>query len=208
MTHYLADGVFMAVCDEDIIVLDTRSDHYSVLPEAAGEVRLSQGVIEAADEVLQHLRTSGLVGDAPAGQRHPIPPGPVNALELHGVRPLLSDELTVCRAIGAAWLKGPGRRSLSELLSDRIVAAPIDIEMTARLTAAFVRILPWDPAQGACLYRAWLLRHALGLRAQSATWVFGVRIWPFGAHCWLQVGDAVLDDDPDRVARYTPIMAV
>ena len=43
---------------------------------------------------------------------------------------------------------------------------------------------------------------------QNAAWVFGVRTWPFSAHCWLQIGDAVLDDDPERVSRYTPIMVL
>ncbi|WP_312062938.1 lasso peptide biosynthesis B2 protein [Brevundimonas sp.] len=48
----------------------------------------------------------------------------------------------------------------------------------------------------------------LASRGRGATWVFGVRTWPFSAHCWLQVGDVLLDDDLDRVALYTPIMAV
>ena len=42
----------------------------------------------------------------------------------------------------------------------------------------------------------------------AAVWVFGVRTWPFSAHCWLQIGDAVLDDDPERVGIYPPILAV
>jgi hypothetical protein len=48
------------------------------------------------------------------------------------------------------------------------------------------------------------LLHAKGL---DAHWVFGVRTWPFQAHCWLQCEDLVLDDQPDRVRAFTPIMA-
>jgi hypothetical protein len=36
--------------------------------------------------------------------------------------------------------------------------------------------------------------------------VFGVRTWPFHAHCWLQCDDVVLDDQADRVAAYAPIL--
>lgn len=68
--------------------------------------------------------------------------------------------------------------------------------------------LPFVPGQGECLYRACLLRSYLAGRGLGSSWVFGVRTWPFAAHCWLQCGDLVLDDDPDRVALYTPILVV
>ena len=48
----------------------------------------------------------------------------------------------------------------------------------------------------------------LRARGFDALWVFGVRTWPFSAHCWLQVGLTALDDDLERLAAYTPIMAV
>jgi hypothetical protein len=36
--------------------------------------------------------------------------------------------------------------------------------------------------------------------------VIGVKLNPFAAHCWLQVGDVVLNDLPERVAAFTPIL--
>jgi hypothetical protein len=78
----------------------------------------------------------------------------------------------------------------------------------AAVTAAFIRLMPWAPYQGACLHRAFLLLFMLRASGADAIWVFGVRTWPFSAHCWLQVGDSVLDDDPERVSLYTPILAV
>lgn len=200
----------MASCDEDLVVLDTRADHYSCLPEAAPYVRLTPGVIDGPEEILDHLEASGLVALTAGAERRPLPSPPVRALSLDGVIPSAGDQAAVLGGMVAAWTKGPGRRPLSALIitGSTPSSRDLDLALTSRLTAAFVRSLPWDPAQGACLYRAWLLRHILRRRGQAATWVFGVRTWPFGAHCWLQVGDQVLDDDPDRVARYTPIMAV
>ncbi|HCY01912.1 MAG TPA: lasso peptide biosynthesis B2 protein, partial [Erythrobacter sp.] len=31
---------------------------------------------------------------------------------------------------------------------------------------------------------------------------------PFGAHCWVQHGEAVLNDTAEEVLRYTPILVV
>lgn len=199
----------MARCEEDIVVLDTRSDQYSCLPEAADVLTVTLDHVEGPVEALEALAAAGLATDGPVAPRLALPPHPRRALRVDDETPTLVDEITALRAAVNAWTRGPGRRPLAEVLLSRSPAAtPADLGRVRRLTKTFARRLPWDPAQEACLYRAWLLRRMLHSRGQSATWVFGVKTWPFGAHCWLQLDDDVLDDDPDRVARYTPIMAV
>ena len=69
-------------------------------------------------------------------------------------------------------------------------------------------LLPWLPFQGQCLHRAFMLRRLLARRGLSVHWVFGVRTWPFMAHCWLQAGDTLVADDLDRVLGFTPILVV
>lgn len=32
--------------------------------------------------------------------------------------------------------------------------------------------------------------------------VFGVKLDPFSAHCWVQIGDLLLNDRADQVARF------
>ena len=200
----------MARCDEDIVVLDTRTDLYTCLAEAGDVLNVRRDVIEGPEAVLDDLGAAGLVSETPPGPRLAVPPLPVRALAFEAAAVTFRDELAVLGAMAAAWRRGPGRRPLHRLLPEAcaVDGRAEDPALIARLTAGFVRRLPWDPAQDACLYRAWVLRRILQSRGQTATWVFGVRTWPFGAHCWLQCGDAVLDDDPDRVAHYTPIMAV
>jgi hypothetical protein len=39
-------------------------------------------------------------------------------------------------------------------------------------------------------------------------WVFGVNLDPWSAHCWVQCEQFVLNDDPEIVASYIPILAV
>jgi hypothetical protein len=72
----------------------------------------------------------------------------------------------------------------------------------------FHRWIPYAPVSGKCLLRSFLLLRLLRRAGLQATWVFGVRTWPFHAHCWLQCGDMVLDDTADRIAAYAPILAV
>ncbi|MDP3399561.1 MAG: lasso peptide biosynthesis B2 protein, partial [Brevundimonas sp.] len=85
-------------------------------------------------------------------------------------------------------------------------AAPED--RLARAVAAARSAMPWIPFEGECLQRAFQLRRLLAERGMSVTWVFGVRTWPFAAHCWLQREDLVVGDTVERVSRYVPIMAV
>jgi len=41
-----------------------------------------------------------------------------------------------------------------------------------------------------------------------ASWIFGVTMEPFIAHCWTQVGNTVVADNLFRVWRFTPIMSI
>jgi hypothetical protein len=77
-----------------------------------------------------------------------------------------------------------------------------------RRSLVFRRLLPWSPVQEACLFQAALLLEFLRQAGLTADWVFGVRTWPFGAHCWLQAGPTVLNDTVDRVTAFDPIMVV
>ena len=97
-----------------------------------------------------------------------------------------------------------GRRRRQLLAGDRGELAETLLAQ-ARL---FNAVLPWSPVQGACLFQATLLLEFLAARGLAADWVFGVRTWPFSAHCWVQAGGAVLNDTVERVAPYRQILRV
>ena len=90
---------------------------------------------------------------------------------------------------------GSGRR--------RVAAA--DPRRIAARASAYRRILPFLPFEGLCLQRAWQLRELLASDGLAVDWVFGVRTWPFFAHCWLQHDDRVVADRIERVRAFTPI---
>src|SRR5690606_35933810 len=70
----------------------------------------------------------------------------------------------------------------------------------------FWRISPGLPVEGECLVRSAMLVSWLGRHGLRADWVFGVRLWPFSAHCWVQCSDVCLNDDFERLVAYTPIL--
>lgn len=59
-----------------------------------------------------------------------------------------------------------------------------------------------------CLLDALVHLEYLSRNGICASWVFGVTVEPFGAHCWTQIGSTVLNDSVETVRSFTPIMSV
>jgi hypothetical protein len=76
------------------------------------------------------------------------------------------------------------------------------------LAAAFNQARRSVPLAPRCLMDALALLDFLGSRQAFPGLVFGVRLNPFGAHCWVQSGDTVLNDRVDHTGLHTPILAV
>lgn len=95
------------------------------------------------------------------------------------------------------------RRGDSDRGSDGEIA-----EMRIRV-AMFERLRPLlFSTCNACMYHSFALSEFLARYRLWPQWVFGVATMPFGAHCWLQQGPVVINDTPDNVRRFTPIMVV
>ncbi|MDQ8757405.1 lasso peptide biosynthesis B2 protein [Sphingosinicella sp. LHD-64] len=81
-------------------------------------------------------------------------------------------------------------------------------EKARRIAAAFAIAGAWLRVDGRCLPRALALLSVCRRHGVRADLVFGVRLDPFTAHCWVQLGDEVLVGDYEQVRVYTPILAV
>ena len=78
-----------------------------------------------------------------------------------------------------------------------------------RLVCVFRTLRPATlKARGQCLVHSLALLRFLVDYGVIATWVVGVRLRPWGAHSWLQIGEYVLDATPDDVSGFDPILAV
>lgn len=208
-----APGIHVAVVEEDVVVLDLKTDGYLCLPGLGVHLHRSPAGRWTSQEpgLLRDLVDLGLFEEGEAALPFPLRRAIRSSREItrtpKGWEPRVSLLTTFARY--SASIQGRPVRALIERSPNLpLPTSPDAIEDAARHARLFERWLPFVPGQGECLYRAWLLRSYLAGRGLGSSWVFGVRTWPFAAHCWLQCGDLVLDDDPDRAALYAPILVV
>lgn len=210
----LKPAIHAAVVDEHIVFLDAAAGAYLCRACDSAEILADRRTLALADDDLANDLLAGdlaqPLGD-PAPARRWSPPPRTTALRPTyphpGVRNAqdavvaLWDLLRTYRARSFAQLLEGARAGPRPHLADR----PPDL---FELLDGFQRWAPYAPVTYKCLLRSFLLLRYLHRHGQDAAWVFGVTTWPFDAHCWLQVEDVVLDDELDRVARYTPIMVL
>ncbi|HAL07027.1 lasso peptide biosynthesis B2 protein [Brevundimonas sp. KM4] len=210
MTQLLwcAPGVFMSRVDDDVVILDVESDAYQCLIGGGAEVHFApQGALRITDpDLATELQLAGLIKpDRPPR----LPSSPIAATrELPLPARMSASEVL---STGFSWAIAAvrfQRKSLRQLLAFEQADGlqRYSEEKLSRLVGATRISRTWVPGEGECLQRSFQLRHVLAARGVRADWVFGVRTWPFNAHCWLQIGDLVVGDRLARVRRYTPIM--
>ncbi len=85
--------------------------------------------------------------------------------------------------------------------------APGSLELGRQRVAVFRRLRPiLYTASKACLFDSLALGNFLSKYGLRPSMVFGVSAAPFAAHCWLQQGEIIFNDDPLSVRQYTPIL--
>lgn len=212
MTVYLAPHVHAANVGDDLVILDTRADAYycvrqlgDVLSEDVRSLKgLSGGQVEG-------FRAAGLVGERPTFAR-PLPAHPNRGLVLNIGHPQQLENAprmaAVLADLAVVYPFGSFHRLLSSVKGQRATSTQRPDPEIARLAGVFANLVLWAPVGRKCLVRSFLLRRFLERSGYSADWVFGVRTWPFGAHCWIQSGPLALDDAPERLAAYQPIFCL
>lgn len=206
------DGVHFVAVDEDIIILDVEADQYSCLLNAAAWMTLTEdgAIIVSDDQSASELRGTGLATPERPAQVRLRPTEPrrerTPATGGHPLR-ILKASLDLL----AATLAFRGKH-FSDLIQP-VGAAPwrtnsSQEHVLTTVLRSYRSALPWIPFEGECLQRAFQLRRILMREGIATDWVFGVRTWPFGAHCWLQIGDEIIGDSLARVSHYSPIMVV
>ena len=73
---------------------------------------------------------------------------------------------------------------------------------------AYYAARPFFPVKPICRLDAAALRLFLRRRGFAAEFVLGVRLDPFIAHSWVQVGDVTVGEAHDRIRQFTPMLAV
>lgn len=198
------------------IFLDIARDRYFAVSERLGTAFgavLREGRDARPPAEIDALVRHGLLAPSASGhvQRQPV----VQALRQQDVRS--RGAFALADAVGVAWAIWRARRRLGHEPFANTIARlearwmepwAIDADLTARLCTRFLRYRSLVPIPPVCLLDCLALLGFLEARGGRADLVFGVVASPFAAHCWLQLGDQVLNDRLERVAAFTPILVV
>lgn len=77
-----------------------------------------------------------------------------------------------------------------------------------RVAAAFEDSARLTRSHDQCLARSIAVATQLAGSGVAVDLVIGVHLRPFGAHCWIQVADRLVNDRYDAVRAYTPILVL
>ena len=222
MAVTLREGLHTCVANGRVVLLDIDNDRYFALSTdlettfrglATG---MSEDHLPAAH--IQRLRDQNVIVQTNAGASFPVAPsiarpsqsyfdqsaGPVNPvtflsalIKQHRARrqpnPLsIVDALLSVRSTTQAGPQ-PGYR-VTKAMMNRLHA----YLATRRLIGT----------RDQCLFQSLTLFHFLARHGWYPKLVIAVKMSPFGAHAWLQEGDAVLNDQLDQVLPFTPILVI
>jgi hypothetical protein len=198
------------------VLLDVMADAYLCVPNGRDRLGLSVDRLTLAPgegDTLSALREAGLVVETDAPPRAPRPLSPPRRDLPDAPRDRITAAEAVCLVAAVCDLIGQYRgRRFDEILANARRRAPAVRDpgataATLRLARLFQRFAVWLPMSRKCLVRSFVLLRFLQRCGADADWVFGVRVWPFSAHCWLQLGETALDDTVARLCAYQPILS-
>jgi len=210
----LAATKYAAAFGPDIVVLDIEAGEYDLFASVAKDVRLieAQRALSIEDaEIAATLAEAGLFGKqlSPPPRSLPKPPNRnVTLSPTHSVA--VADRLRMATAWSKMLARYHGRgfpRILATARCGGLLNQPVDRDRVVARARAFDHLAPYTPFQGDCFYRCFMLLQLLDADAHAVDWVFGIRTWPFMAHCWLQIDDVCLTDHVDKLAHFSPILA-
>ena len=205
------------------VVLDLRGDRYYRLDSwhSAGLRALAAGEAGANSDACASLVNKGIIrhGEGPSATPVHAPVVSESAIEQRSERrlafgePVLSPfELFAARFTAGQALSRLGllptveyyRRRRDRYLGRRNVA-PFQRTFAAAIAASFAERRRFFPAKRRCVPDSLALAATLWRRGCEAQVLFGVRLDPFAAHCWVQQGNLLLSDPLDSVAEFCPV---
>jgi hypothetical protein len=201
------------------IFLDLQRDRYFRLPDAEGATfaALLQADASPTPSALEALVRLGVLTNAADGKavgltRHPRPDASLwETLDVGGRPWTWLRDLIETTALVQGARRIVTRKKLPAALA-RIAAARgpgprrHDPELRDRLVRRFLAVRPFVPLPARCLHDTLALSRFLARRGVFPDIVVGVKLHPFGAHCWLQDGTLVLNDTLGSARDYQPVL--
>ncbi len=211
----LSDHVYVADVDGDLVFLDARANaYYCIARSETAPVRavLAGAPAPADDPRIEPLIASGLLEMAETarvwtGVQHRTPYADFHLLGVAdrpmGVRAWLG----LAAAAVTGWRARLWPKPVKWLTRRRAAPNQIPVTRAATIALEFDRLRPLVFGSGGCLVSSIMLLEYLRRHGIDADWVFGVRTFPFDAHCWVEFEGVVLNDVAEHVGWFTPIAA-
>lgn len=203
----LLDRDDLAWCEIDgqLIFLDIANDRYFRLPEARNRELLEMLGRSAPDLWRQPASIPRPFGwRAPVRQAGAIGEGRFRLPDIARAMWLQHrvERRLISRSFCAVLLE------LRSMLTAKSGKSISNSGAAIRSIRAFEQARLLRSAADRCLPRSIALAIGLAADGVRSQVVIGVKLAPFGAHCWSQTGDAVLNDSAEEVLRYQPILVV
>lgn len=232
---YLEKSTFMCRSDGFLVFLNLRTDQYLCIDGTAFDRLVSSAPVYAdpspaanpllADLLEQKVLTTREAQGKPIQSTNvTIPMDDCMGYPLDRSPRITGRHVAAfIRAIAVTTLRLrllPLRTGVARLMRRRPAPAPATAPSTEErrsggmrdgevrdLVEIFNRLRPFAfTSKEHCLFDSFALAEFLSVFGVGLSVVFGVRLRPFGAHCWVQDRDAVLNDSVDHVSCFTPIM--
>lgn len=226
--YFLPRHVHFCQRGDDLIFLDLKQDDYTLINGASAATlkalapsgRLDAPRPEAADALQELLAGGLLVTDRSQGKsirptRAEVATTPLIDPESMP-RPRLRAShfvkfIAACTTAAARlrWQPIGNTVKAVQIRKARHGAGnSFDIDSARELTAVFQTLRGLFPRDYLCLFDSLALLEFLARYRIHPTWVFAVRLEPWGAHCWVQHGPCIFNEDVETAAGFTPIMTV
>lgn len=232
-TYYLAEHVYTCFTNGHIVFLDIKNDRYSALPrevskilsqlvakravsidELAGEPQEIQNAITnlISRSMLQTLTPQKVQARSPSIDR---PRRDLSEANIEGRRNIpfrhtANFLYAYCKALlgtkifGIGWLL----RDLSHPRNRGRFIEQKGCMLTELMEAfRFIRVFFYKEIDH-CYFDCAVHMYFLRRYGFAPAWIFGIKMEPFHAHCWVQVGDVVITSRLTETVMLRPILVV
>lgn len=223
---FLPNNVYFCYRGDAVVFLDLERDDYTFVgAEGAAALRglssLDSSLMTPAQRgALNELLEGGLLTtDRDAGRA--VAP----TIAALATQPLLDDEAAasarasaghvynffLASTLAAARLRwGHLHQTIARVQRRKASHAsrPLNIHRSRELVAIFRRLRSLFPRRYLCLYDSLALIEFLARYDIHPSWIFGVRLEPWSAHCWVQEAGYAFNEDIEEAAGYTPVMVI
>jgi hypothetical protein len=232
--YFLRPHVYFCHTPRYTVFLDLTRDQYlsvqsslfeSLSPWLAGEEGRAapRGAKDPSTEERQlanALIGKGLLSEVAEGSKAAVPievPTPTSCFEARSPVSIFSSAMyaphfwLACAKAARLLQEQPIEcvvNSIRKRSADHHGAARRPLRKIHALLSAFKALRLFYPRSYLCLFDSLALIEFLARYNVFPLLVFGVAADPFKAHCWVQDGGIVLNDDLHRISAFTPIMIV